>query len=108
MPDGVLRKAESFLSGEQLRLEEVLVRMDREQRQLARRNEEAEAARKEAVAERDGLRQEREELRRTRKQMLHDAYEQANTLVDNARRELERLVQQAGLGGNAPGMASAR
>ncbi len=108
MPDGVLRKAESFLSGEQLRLEEVLVRMDREQRQLARRNEEAEAARKEAVAERDGLRQEREELRRTRKQMLHDAYEQANTLVDNARRELEHLVQQAGRGGNAPGMAAAR
>ncbi len=92
MPAEVLQSAESLLSGEQLRLEEVLARMESEQQKLSARSAQAKATRDELLRDRDSLQQELTSLRQERKKLLHDAYQQAEGLVANARGDLERAL----------------
>ena len=94
MPGGVLQTAEGLLSGEQLRLEEVLARMETEQQKLSARSAQAKKTRDELLRDREALQQELSTLRKERKKLLHDAFQQAESLVANARGELERSLAE--------------
>lgn len=94
MPTAVLQTAEGLLSGEQLRLEEVLARMETEQQQLSAHSAQAKKTRDELVRDQEALQQELSTLRKERKKLLHDAYQQAESLVANARGELERSLAE--------------
>ena len=93
LPASVLKHAEGFLSSDHRQLEEVLEKLDRDQRKLAANATTAEAARKQAEAERDELRKQLAELRVKRRELMKDAYERADAMVDNTRRTLENLVR---------------
>lgn len=93
IPGRILQRAQSFLSGDQLQLEKMLARMDRDQRSLAENTAAAEAVRIAVEKEREELQRQREELRRNRKKLMNEAYQRADALVDNTRRDLENLVR---------------
>ena len=94
LPSSVLKHAEGFLSGDHRQLEEVLEKMDRDQRKLSASANAAEQARVQAVTERDELKKQLEELRVKRRELMKDAYERADAMVDNTRRTLENLVRE--------------
>ncbi len=94
VPNAVLKSAEGFLTGEELRLEDLLSKMDKEHRELVARNAAAEASRKAAEEEREQLRLQLADLKKHRKQLLNEAFKQADAMVDNTRRNLEHLVQE--------------
>ena len=93
LPASVLKHAEGFLSGDHRQLEEVLEKMDRDQRKLSASANAAEHARTQAEAERDELKKQLEELRVKRRELMKDAYGRAEAMVDNTRRTLENLVR---------------
>ncbi|MFA6930018.1 MAG: endonuclease MutS2 [Lentisphaeria bacterium] len=92
LPVEVLQTAEGLLSGEELRLEEVLARMETEQQRLSSRAAQAKTTRDELLRDREILQQELASLRKERKKLLHEAFQQAGALVENARGELERTL----------------
>ena len=93
LPASVLKHAEGFLSGEHRQLEEVLEKLDHDQRKLSANASAAEHARTQAEAERDELKKQLEELRVKRRELMKDAYGRAESMVDNTRRTLENLVR---------------
>ncbi|MBQ4480182.1 MAG: Smr/MutS family protein [Victivallales bacterium] len=93
LPAGVLKRAEGFLSGDHRQLEEVLEKMDRDQRKLSASADAAEHARVQAETERDELKKQLDDLRVKRRELMKDAYERADAMVDNTRRTLENLVR---------------
>ena len=100
VPGDVLARAESFLSDDQLRLEKVLARLDAQQRQMKRDADEAQRSRDIAVNEMRQVQTELQRLKRERREMLHRAQVEAAGIVDNARREMERMMHKAhGLAG---------
>ena len=93
LPASVLKRAESFLSGEHRQLEAVLEKLDHDQRRLAASADASEQARAQAESTRDELRRQLEELRTTRRELMKEAYSRADAMVDNTRRTLENLVR---------------
>ena len=106
MPENVLKDAQQMLSSDQIRLEDMLTRMEADQRRIAGHASRMADAESELEAKREALRLELEELRKQRKKMLLEAHQQAEALVENTRREMENLVRQirenARRGGAAP------
>lgn len=94
VPDSVLSHARRMLSSDHLKLESVLARMEEDQRRLSTEEREVAGARREAVERRDELQQELKRLRKERKRLMHDAYRQAEGIVENARRQMERQLAQ--------------
>lgn len=93
LPNDVLDRADSLLSGDHRRLEKVLSRLEEDQQRLAESEREARETRDALVRERDALRTELDELRRERRRLLHDAHRQAEAMVENARREVENRLR---------------
>ncbi|MCM8531859.1 MAG: endonuclease MutS2, partial [Lentisphaeraceae bacterium] len=93
IPKEVISKANSFISDDELKLENVLERLDSKQRSLARDADLAKSAREEAVTKRDILREELKDLKEKRRQMLNDAQKEASAIVENSRKEMEKLLK---------------
>jgi DNA mismatch repair protein MutS2 len=102
MPESLLQNARAFLSHDQLRLEEVLLGMEKERREAATAREATEREQAQAARHRQDLQDELEKVRRDRRALLHDAYGQAATIIGEARREVEHLRQGIGAPGQAP------
>ncbi len=94
LPDSVLKAAEGMLSGDQIRLEDMLTQMEADQRRISSHAEKLADTEQEMTAKRDALREELDSLRKERKKMLHEASRQAAGIVENTRREMENLVRQ--------------
>ena len=94
LPDSVLQAAEGMLSGDQIRLEDMLTKMEADQRRISSHAEKLADTEQEMTAKRDALREELDSLRKERKKMLHEASRQATGIVENTRREMENLVRQ--------------
>ncbi|MGN0867468.1 MAG: endonuclease MutS2 [Oligosphaeraceae bacterium] len=113
IPAHVLKSAEGFLSGEERHWEEVLSRLEEERRMASQERGLAKAARQEAEAARQENLRLQAELRNTRKQRLHDSMQEAQSLLDNARRQVENLLRElresgARKGDDAPAEAAAK
>jgi len=93
MPAEVMKTAEGMMSGEHLRLEDVLVEMENQQHRLAKMSEEAEKARNESIREREELQRQMRELKQHKKERLNEAYAEAESIVLNARKEVEGLMR---------------
>lgn len=94
LPESVLQAAEGMLSGDQIRLEDMLTRMEADQRRISSHAEKLADTEQEMTTKRDALRQELDSLRKERKKMLHDASQQAAAVVENTRREMENLIRE--------------
>lgn len=94
IPESVLKSAEGFLTGDELQLEELLSRLEKEHRDLSVRNAAIEETRKSVERDRAELKRQLSELKSTRRQKLNDAQQQASALVDNTRRQLENLLRE--------------
>lgn len=93
LPEAVLARAAGLLSGDHQRIEDMLARLEADQRRLASQAEQATQARQESERDRAALKEELAALRAERKQLLHEANRQAAALVDNARRDLENSLR---------------
>ena len=94
-PAAVLERAKTLLSGDHLRLEHMLADVEEAQRQVARREQELQAAAGGILSEREQVREELARLRHERKRLLHEAYQQAAGIVEHTRRDMELLLKQA-------------
>ena len=94
MPENVLKEAQQMLSGDQIKLEDMLTRMEADQRKIASHANKMADAASELEAKKEALRLELEGLRKQRRELLLDAHRQAEALVENTRREMENLVRQ--------------
>ncbi|MBR0458773.1 MAG: Smr/MutS family protein, partial [Victivallales bacterium] len=93
MPAEVLKSAQAMMSGDQLHLEEMITRMEADQKRLAGHASRMADAEAEMNEKRETLRNELEELRQRRRQLLLEAHRQADALVANTRREMENLIR---------------
>lgn len=91
-PAKILQNAEQMLSGEQLRLEKTLTKLESEQIRLSSSSDEVEKIRDELQENKDTLKKELTELKKERKKLMNDAYAQANALVNNTQREMDRML----------------
>jgi len=106
IPENVLKEAQQMLSGDQIKLEDMLTRMEADQRKIASHANKMAGAASELEAKKEALRLELEELRKQRREMLLEAHRQADALVENTRRDMENLIRQirenARQGGSKP------
>ncbi|MBN2450398.1 MAG: endonuclease MutS2 [Lentisphaeria bacterium] len=93
LPREVIRAAEKMLSTDHLRLEQVLSRMEDDQRKIAVAERDMQEARDALVKDREAVRQERDHLRSERRRLMQDAYRQAAGIVENARQEMENQLR---------------
>ena len=93
MPPHVLKSAEGFINGEELRLEELLSRLEAEHKSLLLQKSKAKDAADAAEAAHAQARRQLQELKETRKKKLNDAISEASSIVDNTRRQLENLLR---------------
>lgn len=94
MPADILTDAEKHLSGEHLRMEEMLAKMEADQKTLAEQARQIEETNRELIQKRDQLRSELDSLRNDRKKLTNEAYQKAQAIVDNTRRDMENLVRE--------------
>ncbi len=94
MPADILADAEKHLSGEHLRMEEMLAKMEADQKTLAEQARQIEETNRELIQKRDQLHSELDSLRNDRKKLTNEAYQKAQAIVDNTRRDMENLVRE--------------
>ena len=90
-PPAVLQRASEFLSSDHLRLESMLLHIEEAQRRVEQQEREIQSVVQGLAGDREKVRAELEQLNRERKRLLHEAYQQAAGIVENARREMDRL-----------------
>ena len=91
----VVQRARELMGSDQAHLATVLATMDEKERRLRDDLDTARQARDEVLKERDSLRLELQTLRRQRRDLLHQAQDEAANLVENTRREMTRLLDEA-------------
>ncbi|MBP5639933.1 MAG: endonuclease MutS2 [Victivallales bacterium] len=94
MPQSVLKFAEKMLTGEHLRLEDMLSRMEQDQKLLAEQARQVKQNNEELIAKRDELRKDLESLKKDRKKLVNDAYKEASAIVENTRKDMENLIRK--------------
>lgn len=94
-PEAVLQRATAMLSSDHLHLEGMLAEIEETQRQIAQRENQVQQTLSSLKDERDQVRTELDRLKKERRDMLHDAYSQADHIVANARRQMERLIAES-------------
>jgi DNA mismatch repair protein MutS2 len=92
LPEQLLACARELLSSDYLRLENMLAHIEETQRRVSQREREIQEAGQGLAGEREAVRTQLQQLKRERKQLLHDAYQQAAGIVENARQEMDRLL----------------
>ncbi|MDR2515181.1 MAG: endonuclease MutS2 [Christensenellaceae bacterium] len=94
LSDGIIEKARGWLSGEQIRFEDVISTAEGE-RQLARRERELAAeARARSQSLLDEVEREREALKNARQKLIQEAREEARRVVRSAQAEAENVIQR--------------
>ena len=94
LPADILADAEKHLSGEHLRMEEMLAKMEADQKTLAEQARQIEETNRELIQKRDQLRSELDSLRNDRKKLTNEAYQKAQAIVDNTRRDMENHISE--------------
>ena len=94
IPARVLRTAETMMTGDHFQLEGLLARLEEEHRQVAAHEQEVRGQAAAASRDRETYRSELSRLRAERRRLLHDAYRQAAGIIDNTRKQMERLVAE--------------
>lgn len=95
LPSPVIKRARGFLSDEHLNLESLLGRMSEERRRLREELDTAERDRKNAAEQRERLEAELAASKQERKALLQQAYREASGIVDNTKREMQKVIREA-------------
>ena len=98
----VIERAKTMISDDAIQLENVLERLDSNQRKLAKSAERAQADSEKIAAERERLQKDLQDLKIKRRSMLHDAQREAEALVENARKEMEKILKAVKKKGDIP------
>ena len=84
----------SFLSDKDLKLENVIGKLQKQQRQMQEAAREAKFSRDAAVKEAKSIEEELKSLRRERKDILRQAQKEAEAMLNNARGQVEKVERQ--------------
>ncbi len=93
LPQNLVDRARQFLSGEQVKVAELIQRLEENQKVSARERQDAENIRRQLAAEREQLRERQLELENRRARVMREAHEEAARLVKEARREAEEMIK---------------
>jgi DNA mismatch repair protein MutS2 len=96
LPASVTDAAENFMGADHKRLETILADIEEEQNSLRLELRDAKAARNKLKREQKELEAETRELREERKRLIRDARQEAAGIVSNTRKEMEKLLRNAG------------
>ncbi|NLW16838.1 MAG: endonuclease MutS2 [Firmicutes bacterium] len=92
LAEDIIGHARTYLSGEQLRLEDLLKQLEASRIQTREEERAAYALRQEAEAKAAQLSQRLEQLKRKEKKILERAKQEARALVQSQRQEIERML----------------
>lgn len=92
LPKSVLRRARERLDSDQLRLENMLVHLEEQQRRAENEEKAARQSLQVTRKEHEALQRQVNELQNKRRNLLHEAYREAEQIVSETRREMEALV----------------
>ncbi len=95
IPQAVLEQARKLIDSDQLQLDEILAQMDADQRRLSEAAATAADTRELMRNERQELKSELAALCKDRRRLLNVAQKEAAALVENARRQMEHVLQDA-------------
>jgi len=98
----VIERAKTMISDDAIQLENVLERLDSNQRKLAKSAEKAQADSEKIAEERERLKKDLQDLKVKRRSMLHEAQKEAEALVENARKEMEKILKAVRKKGEVP------
>ncbi|MDD7987065.1 endonuclease MutS2 [Lentisphaera marina] len=94
LPHDILKDAKSFLSDKELKLENVIGKLQKQQSQMQRDAREARSSRDTALKEAASVQEELTTLRRERKDILRQAQREAESILNNARSQVEKVERK--------------
>lgn len=95
IPGNVLESAREMIGSETVELEGILEKLDNDQRRLSSAAAAADETLDSLRSEREELQSELARLRKERKRLLHQSQKEAATMVENTRRQMDRMLIQA-------------
>ena len=94
IPEAITTKARSFLSDKELKLENVLNKLQEQQVSMERDVKQAKRSRDVAVREKEALQNELKKLRKERKEILQESQKEAERIVEKTRKEMETAIRR--------------
>ena len=94
MPEDVVERAQSFVSGDNTRVEDVMAQLDDSRQEMERRLEEAEKIRQESEALKAEMLGKKQELERRKREETENARREAERIVSQARSEADDLLKE--------------
>ncbi|WDE98353.1 endonuclease MutS2 [Lentisphaera profundi] len=94
LPHDILKDAKSFLSDKELKLENVIGKLQKQQSQMQQDAREAQKSRDTALKEAASVQEELTTLRRERKDILRQAQKEAESILNNARSHVEKIERK--------------
>ncbi|MCH2174118.1 MAG: Smr/MutS family protein [Lentisphaeria bacterium] len=96
MPKEVLEHAASLMDSEKIAVEQLLAKMNEDNRNLQYNLKHSQRSLKQAEEKHKKVKEELEALRKDRRKLLHKAQAEAAAIVENTRQEMNRLLKSAG------------
>jgi len=90
----VLAQAQTFLTVERERLDELITHLEEERQKAETERKKAEEAKSEAIKLREEYKQQTEELKKKKKEILRSSYAEAQKVVTDTRSQMETLLEQ--------------
>ena len=94
MPDEVVERAQTLVSGENTRVEDVVAQLDSSRQELERKLDEAEKSRAEAESLKGGMLEKERKLEEEKRREIESARREADRIVSQARREADDLLKE--------------
>ena len=94
IPESITTKARSFLSDKELKLENVLNKLQEQQVSMERDVTQAKRSRDVAMREKQALQDELKKLRKERKEILQESQKEAERIVEKTRKEMEQAIRR--------------
>ena len=94
MPDEVVERAQTLVSGENIRVEDVVAQLDSSRQEMERKLDEAEKAREEAEAVKAAMLEKERRLEEEKRSEIERARREAERIVSQARGEADELLKE--------------
>lgn len=90
----ILDKAEEYLSGENIRFEDVLSELEQNRQKAKAEHDKMESLARQAEQDRDRIKKETERIEKEREKARKDALSEAQKIIDSAREEAETMLAE--------------
>jgi len=93
LPGYILERAKEFLTGENIKFEDIIMSIEHERKEAEKERERAERFRAEIEKLKDEVEKQNEKIRSQRDKIIREAREEARRLLLNTKREVEEMLE---------------